>query len=307
MGNINTVAGVISSMQLGVTYAHEHLITHPPQFVVNEDPDLCMNDIEKAVEELNLFSMAGGTAMVEMTTVDYGRNIHALRTIASRVPVHIIAPTGFLKGIYHTHLVRDKTIDQLADVMIREVTEGINGTDSKAGVIKAGTGHNDISNDEEKVLRAAARAQIATGAAISTHTEAGTMGLGQVKIFQSEGVEMEKVIIGHLDRNLDWDYHHALAKEGVYLLYDNVSKEQYHPDSLRIEFIQRLIQKGYGKRVMLSGDFGRKSYFLTQNGGPGYTYILWRFIPWLRKMGISKSEIDDLLVNNPRAVFAISK
>lgn len=306
MGKINTVAGVISGEHLGITYSHEHLITHPPKFVIDEDPDLHLNDIEKAVKELEYFSMAGGNAIVEMTTIDYGRDIDALRIIAARVSVHIIVPTGFLKGLYHEPLVRDKTINQLADVMIGEVTEGIDGSGVKAGVIKAGSGQNNISEEEYKVFKAAARAQCATGAAISTHTQAGTMGLEQVKILLSEGVKPERVIIGHLDRNLDWRYHLALANQGVYLMYDHLSKEHYFPDRLRIEFIMRLIQEGFGKQILLSGDFGRKSYWTTHNSGPGFTYILWRFIPWLRKEGVSQNQIDDMLVNNPRTVFEIS-
>lgn len=306
MGKINTVAGEISGEQLGITYSHEHLITHPPKFVIDEDPDLHLDDIDKAVKELEYFSMAGGNTIVEMTTIDYGRDIDSLRMIAARAPVHIIVPTGFLKGLYHAPLVRDKTINQLADVMIREVTEGIDGSGVKAGVIKAGSGQNNISEEEDKVLKAAARAQRATGATISTHTQAGTMGLEQVKILRSEGVQPERMIIGHLDRNLDWGYHLALANQGVYLMYDHISKEQYFPDRLRIEFIVRLIGAGFGKQILLSGDFGRKSYWTTQNGGPGFTYILWRFIPWLRKEGISQSQIEDMLVNNPKTVFEIS-
>jgi len=306
MSKIQTVTGTISGDQLGVTYSHEHLITRPPQPVIDEDPDLCLDSIEKAVQELEYFSMAGGEAIVEMTTIDYGRDINALRTIASHVPVHIVAPTGFLKGAYHAPLVRDRSITQLVDVMVREVTEGIDGTDSKAGVIKAGSGHNQISDEEEKVLRAAARAQLETGAAISTHTQAGTMGLEQVEILRAEGVDAGRIIIGHLDRNLDWDYHRALANGGVYLMYDHLSKEKYAPDSRRVEFIKTLIQEGFGRQILLSGDFGRRSYWTSQGGGPGFTYILWRFIPWLREAGVSESQIEDMLVNNPRVALEMA-
>ena len=168
--------------------------------------------------------------------------------------------------------------------------EGVDGTDIKAGVIKAASSLNTITANEEKVFRAAARAHHMTGAAISTHTEVGTMGLEQIQLLISEGVEPERIIIGHVDRKLEWDYHLTLWKTGVTLSYDQISKEKYAPDSQRVEFILRAVNAGFGKQIVLSGDLARKSYWPSYGtgGGPGLTYILWRFIPWLRSEGLER-------------------
>ena len=96
-------------------------------------------------------------------------------------------------------------------------------------------------------------------------------------------VDPQRIIIGHTDRDLDWDYHIGLLQTGVNLIYDQLSKEKYQPDSKRVEFILKLVKAGFGKQIMLSGDLARKSYWPSYGnwGGPGLTYILWRFVPWL--------------------------
>jgi phosphotriesterase-related protein len=167
---------------------------------------------------------------------------------------------------------------------------------------------NAITPNEEKVFRAAARAHRLTGAPITTHTEVGTMGLEQIQLLLSEGVAPQRIVIGHVDRQLDWDYHTQMLRAGVTLGYDQISKEKYAPDSQRAEFIVRLVQEGFGKQIVLGGDLARKSYWPSYGtgGGPGLTYILWRFVPWLRSEGVSEDAIQDLLVHNPARVMSIA-
>lgn len=135
------------------------------------------------------------------------------------------------------------------------------------------------------------------------------MGREQIELLRSEGVDPQRLIIGHTDRKLDWDYHVTLLKTGVTLIYDQLSKEKYHPDSKRVEFILRLVKEGFGKQLMLSGDLARKSYWPSYGnwGGPGLTYILWRFVPWLCSEGLAASAIDDLLVHTPARMLQIRK
>ena len=200
-------------------------------------------------------------------------------------------------------------MEELAERFTRDVTEGMDGTTVRAGAIKAASSLNAITANEEKVFRAAARAQRATGAAISTHTEAGTMGLEQVALLRAEGVAPERIIIGHLDRKLEWDYHLALARTGVYLGYDQISKEKYVPDSRRVEFILRLAAEGHARQILLAGDLARKSYWPAYGtgGGPGLTYILWRFVPWLRAEGLGEEALQAILVENARRVLSIDR
>ena len=135
------------------------------------------------------------------------------------------------------------------------------------------------------------------------------MGLEQVALLRAEGVAPERIIIGHVDRKLEWDYNLALARTGVYLGYDQISKEKYVPDSRRVEFILRLAAEGHARQILLAGDLARKSYWPAYGtgGGPGLTYILWRFVPWLRAEGLGEEALQDILVENARRVLSIDR
>jgi phosphotriesterase-related protein len=239
-----------------------------------------------------------------MSPQDYNRNPVMLRRLSEKTGVHIVAVTGYIKSASADALVQDKSINAIADELINDVKLGMKGTDIKAGLLKAGSSLNKITSNEEKILRAAARAQRETGALISTHTEAGTMALEQIAIFKDEGVPVEKILIGHMDRKLKYDYHLEVAKMGVTLGYDQFSKEKYAPDFQRIDFIQKLFKAGYGKQISISGDLARRSDLTSYGGGPGYTFILWRIIPWLKKLGFNQDEVDQLFITTPRRLLA---
>lgn len=296
---IRTVLGDIEANKLGACYMHEHLLGHPPANL--SEPDLVLDSEQAAIREMNWFKEAGGRSLVEMSTPDYGRNATGLQRVSQASGVHIISATGYNKEKFSAPFLQNAGVDELAERFIREVQVGMDGTGIRAGVIKASSSLNSLSPLAEKLFRAAARAHLATGAPVSTHTEAGTMALEQVELLASEGVRPERVIIGHMDRRLDWDYHLKLVETGAYLGFDQLSKEKYFPDRQRIDFIQRLIEAGYGKQIVLSGDLARRSYLpgYGTGGGPGFTYILWRFIPWLREAGVSQAAIEDLILHNP--------
>ncbi|MCX6041564.1 MAG: hypothetical protein NTV69_10550, partial [Caldilinea sp.] len=160
MSKIRTVLGDIDPPALGVTYMHEHVITHPPASFL--DRDLAMESIAAATRELSHFHAAGGRSLVEMTPRDYGRDPLALREIATATGVQIICTTGWLKDKLCRPLVAERTVADLADEMIREITVGIDETGVRAGVIKAASSLNTITPAEEKVFRAAARAHLGT-------------------------------------------------------------------------------------------------------------------------------------------------
>jgi 5-phospho-D-xylono-1,4-lactonase len=307
MSVIRTVLGDIAASELGVCYPHEHLLTAPPASA--GDPDFTMDSEDAAIAELGSFRTAGGRAIVEMSPRDYGRNPLGLRRVAQASGVHVICTTGWHKAKFSEAWVANRSVDDLADEMIRDIEEGIDGTGVRAGLIKGASSLDTITDSEEKVFRAAARAQRATGVMISTHTEAGTMGLEQIELLRSEGIDPGRIVIGHIDRRMDLEYQRALLATGATIIYDQLSKEKYYPDSLRVEFIGKLVADGFGKQIMLSGDLARRSYWPSYGrwGGPGLTYILWRFVPWLREAGITDEVIDDILVHTPARVLGMGE
>ncbi|MCK9248310.1 MAG: hypothetical protein M0P31_04950 [Solirubrobacteraceae bacterium] len=309
MSTVHTVLGEIDPGLLGATYCHEHLLTQPGEHLTKGSDDTVLDDLDKSAAEMELFRQAGGRAIVELSASEYGRDAAGLATLSERTGVHVIAATGHImegywRGVVDVGAMSDT---ELVDEMIRDLTVGFpEAPHVKAGVIKVGTSKDAVHPDEERMLRAAAIAQRETGAPISTHTTAGTIPTEQVRIFEDAGADLDHVIIGHQDRRLSWDDHLAVVKSGCYIGYDCISKEHYEPEAQRIAFTRRMIDEGFGDRVCLSGDIARRSYLTSYGGGPGFTYILWRFVPWLWQEGVSREATDRLLVDNPARLFTWS-
>lgn len=304
-GLVRTVCGDVPAAHLGLTLCHEHLITEPAPRL-RDGGDLVLDDEARAVQELQLFAQAGGGALVELTVAEFGRDVAALNRISIATGVHVIAATGHVSVDYWEGVldVPALTVDELVEEMVSDLTIGIDGTSIRAGIIKAGSSRDLITEAEARVLTAAARAQVATGAPITTHTTAGTMAADQARILVGAGADPRQVCLGHLDRRLRYEEHRALARDGFTLGYDCVSKDWYEPDARRVETIVRLVEDGLGDHVCLSGDLARRSSWVSWGGGPGFTYIPWRFVPWLRRAGLDDAAIRQLTVETPARLLA---
>ncbi len=296
--HVMTALGPIAPGALGLTLHHEHVIAKPMD-VGSQDPDLLLDSVDAAVAELEDAFAHGLRGIVDMTPADYGRDPKAILWVAQRVPVHVIVITGHHKHLHAAPWVRDKSVEEIAAQSIEEIRVGIDGTDMRAGAIKAGTSLNEITEVEERVLRAAARAHLATGAPISTHTDKGTMALEQVAILREEGVTPERVVIGHLDFALDEDYLLRVLDTGVFVSFDQISKTKYAPDEERAAMLAKLAARGHLKQLLVSGDLARKSYWLAYEGGPGFRYLIESFPVMLMEAGLTAAEVRTILVENP--------
>lgn len=297
MSNIRTVLGDIKKEKLGFTYSHEHLWTNPPKS--QKDRDLELTDYEASVSELWRFKRAGGESLLDATTLDYGRDASKLIRMSKETGVNVVATSGFNKHIYFPKWIEALTIEEITQKLVRDVTIGMDGTNAKAGFLKAGSWDQLIHPLEEKVTRAVARAQLQTDAPIWLHTEAGTMGMEMLDILEGEGVDLSKVAVGHSDRNADPYYHVQLAERGAYVQFDGTSKIKYYPDSTRVSLVKNMIDNGFSKQLLISADMGRQQYLHAYGGGPGFEYILKKYIPRLLDEGISQEYIDEIFINNP--------
>jgi predicted metal-dependent phosphotriesterase family hydrolase len=297
---VRTVGGDVESGALGRVYCHEHLLTRPGDHLVEDDVDLILDDQRRALAELEIFRSSGGGSMVEVTTPEFGRDLDGLRELSERSGVGIVGVTGHVSEEYWRGVLNlDETSQtDLVTEFLHDLTIGTS-TGTKAGAIKAGSSRGRVTLTEEKILRAAANAQRESGAPITTHTTAGTAALDQVRVLEAAGADLGKVCIGHLDRRLVWADHFALAREGVFLGYDCISKEKYEPDWKRVDFIVRLSDAGFASQILLSADMARRSYLESWRGAPGYRYILEVFVERLRRAGLSPSQVDRLLIDNP--------
>lgn len=326
MAFIRTFHGDINSDELGLTYSHEHIVCRPPYWVEKKVDDLLLDDKEKSKLDVLDFKSLGGQAIVDATAIDYGRDVQAVREIAEETGVKIIGTAGFNKsflwsavipehlkkttGNYQTYYewIDNASINELTEFVVKEVEIGLQNTDIPGGQVKFGTDYNRITPLEEKTLRAVARAHHETKAPMHSHTEAGTMALEQIELLRSEGINLEYMSFGHMDRNPDPFYHEKIAQTGAFLSFDGISKIKYAPESTRINCILELVNRGYEDQILVSGDTARKSYYKHYDYGLGLENILgkWvpRFIEEANQRGYEGEKlVDKFFIHNPKRCF----
>ncbi|MBI9049835.1 MAG: hypothetical protein JEZ00_10470 [Anaerolineaceae bacterium] len=302
---IRTVLGDIDANTLGISTCHEHLIWQVPN-APHADPDLGFDSIPAAVAEMRYFKQAGGQALVEMTTSEIGRAPLDLQQISQATEIHVIAASGHHKDKFSASALQGQSVDEIAEGIFNDITYGMDGTNIRAGIIKAASSNNEITEMEQRIITAAAIAHRETGAPVSTHTEGGTFAVEQATMLVQNSIAPEKILIGHLDRNLPMETYIKLANLGVYLGFDQIGKEKYWPDQERVSLISEMIKAGFGNRILLSCDCARKSSWHTHNPRvKGPSYLLMKFVPMLRQANITENYIQQLLLENPARFLAI--
>ena len=297
---IRTVKGDINPNKLGITMCHEHFIVDLS--IVRKDNESKIETVEEVVPEIKKMMDLGVCSTIEVTTNDMYRDVKKLKEISEITNLNIVAATGFYLSEYHPEWLKDATPEEIAEVMINDLTKGIDNTDIKAGVIgEIASSPKEFVGQEKKVLLASAIAHKKTGAAVSTHTGIFTSKETVDTLIQN-GVEPDKIIIGHQDLINDTDYHINLLKRGVNIGFDTCGKVSYQLDETRADNIVKLINAGYGDHIMLSNDISRRSYF-TSAGKFGYTAVMNRIIPMLKERGVKQEDINKLLIDNPARIF----
>lgn len=298
---IQTVTGKISSSELGVCSAHEHLCIDLSR--IKKDPDTILDDVGGMEEELRRFKSAGGRSMVEVTNDGMGRDASLLKKLSETTGVNIIASTGFYKDPFLPEQSASWNRDDFAGRMLDEIRDGIEGTEVYPGIIgEVGSSHHEIKPIEKELLMGAGIAGIESGLPVTTHTTLGTMGVEQVELFSKLGLSMDQLIIGHQDLNTDDERILAVLESGAYVGFDTIGKNNYRKDTERIRLIKCLFERGFGSRILLSTDLTRKSHW-HKYGGIGYDYVLHSFVPLLKENGFSEDDIHMLLVKNPARAF----
>jgi len=246
-----------------------------------------------------------------MTVKGWGRDVAVLREISMRSGIHVVATSGFYVEACLPAFARTASVEQLTEFLLRELIEGADGTTIRTGLLKSGVGRPVIEGVELRCAQAVARAQRTTGVAITTHTSAssrfeilgGNLGSQHLDVFEAEGVDPGRVIIGHTDENADIRQLLALAKRGAYVQFDVIGKTHWLLDETRVELLARLVDGGHADRLLLSTDRNRVSE-LKVMGGPGYDHLLRSFVPKLRQAGFDEGTLRQILVTNPARILA---
>jgi len=340
---VQTVLGLIDGNELGLTLPHEHLLLDlTVRFKLPDDSistrirarekvslenigwlrfhlfenldNLMLDNEELAIKEAYRFKLTGGKSIVDVTNWGIGQDPQALVRIARATGLNIIMGTG-----YYTmdsgcaEVLKNKTEEEIFNDIVRDVMEGTDGI--CPGIIgEIGADSWPLHDIEMKSLRAAVRAQRATGAALTIHPGRFEESPLQIlKIIDKAGADLSRAVIEHIDRTAySFESMVAMAKTGCYLEFDCFSMEGYYPrrygvfdtpnDATRVNYIIRLIDKGYLNQILIGTDTAMKMR-LVAYGGPGYAHIPENVIPLMRAKGAPDDTITTITVENPRRML----
>jgi phosphotriesterase-related protein len=343
-GQVMTVLGPIPVEDLGVTLTHEHILSdvgcngpepqeasrkhlfhHPLTIDIlgevrvlpqsNRDNQR-LTDTSLLSDEVARFAHLGGQSIVEVTLDGFGRDVVGLQEVSRRSGVNIVASAGYYIELSHPPRLRSMSIDDIADEIVRDVTEGVPGTGVRAGSLGELGIDVDFTAQEEKCLRAACRASARTQVPLTIHTPGGSARSHEYRrrildIVEAEGADIRHTIIEHVYiRPSDFDSQLEIAARGAFLGYDGIScdfnwgfRGSGPCDHELAVDIRRLIDAGFINQVLLSHDVHLK-IMLTAYGGGGYGYLLRTFLPRLREQGVTDEQIHTILVDNPRRYFS---
>jgi len=310
MPSVNTVSGALDTAELGFTLMHEHILVQSPGLKENLPVMDRQTEIDKATLKLNDVMSRGVKTFVDLTPADW-RDIPFVKEVVARSGMQVIVATGIYWEVPpYFRTLGQRTAEQIADLFVRDITDGIMDTGVRAGIIKCATDETGVTADVERILRASAKAHRATGVPISTHTHAASkVGLKQQDIFESEGVDLTRTVIGHSGDSDDLDYLTTLIKRGSYIGMDRFGLDQFLPQDKRVSTIAKLCEMGYAEKMVLSHDASCYFDWAPEQLIPlvvpnwHFNYISDVVIPDLKNAGVTEDQIDTMTVDNPRRIF----
>ncbi len=340
-GKILTVKGPIEPKLLGPTIMHEHVLidyrgkpgdriksatnasfyeepvtlgnlSKMRTWVSENQDNLLLSDVDLALREVLDFKRWGGSGIVDCTSIGLGRDPSGLLQISNASGLHLIMGSGFYIESFHPPDMDQRTVEDLAKIIIRDVTVGVAGTPIRSGIIgEVGVGRG-LKASELKGARAAARASRATGAAISFHhAGAGEEKFTTLDLVASEGADLNRVIIGHANHiATDIPYMKRLLERGVYIQFDLFGEViprlgRIHDYEVAQSIVQ-LVKDGHADRLLLSQDVCTKTMLKTY-GGMGFSYVMEFVLPELRRRGVAEEALRLIMVENPQRVLTFAK
>lgn len=308
MATINSVLGPLDTSELGFTLMHEHLLCGFAGVSENYPEFLGRDFMDKIFDGLTRAKDGGVSTVVDATTLDLGRDVNVMVQAARRTGVNVIACTGWWLDI--PPFFEGVSPNQFADMFIREIRQGICGTEVKAGILKAASDISGLTPAEGLVLRGVARAHLETGTPIMLHSyPAGRVGEQQLAVLKEEGVDLRRVKLDHSNDTADVEYLIWVLEQGCYLGLDRYPGRNVSPLA-RTKTMKALIDAGYEDRlcpshdcllarVMADNPMVSEEERLRLNPH-GYMYMKKVVFPWLQEMGVSESTMARLCVEGPR-------
>jgi 5-phospho-D-xylono-1,4-lactonase len=313
---VRTVLGDIDPVELGVTYAHEHLVIDGGA-PVRMNPDFDLGDVERMAGEVADAVAFGLHAVVDAMPCDCGRNVVKLAELSRRSGIHIIGPTGLHHERYYgpEHWSITHSVDALAERFTLDVTVGIDANDyagsdvrrtpHRAGVIKIAGSQGGPSTRDRRIFEAAAATHLATGAPILTHCEGGTGALEQIQALADFGVSPSHVAVSHVDKVVDRGYHRDVLATGAFAEYDG-SFRWGDAANGTLQLLEWALEDDHIGGILLGMDAARQGYYHAYGGSPGLAWLLDGFAGLMRTRGLGDVVQRRLFVENPARAFAFA-
>jgi phosphotriesterase-related protein len=304
---LHTLTGPVRANQLRLILPHEHIFVDLRGPFA---PDYAQAEVDDVIQLMKPYLTAawniGVTAIMECTPPGVGRNLSVLRRVAEITPIRILTPTGIYREAFMPLAMRKLTAEDLADLWIRELSQGIEDTPIQAGFIKLAMSDNGPTDLEIRNLEAAAKASQATGAVIASHTINGTIMQCELRVLEKAGLNPDRFVWVHADAEPNPELHLEAARRGAYIEFDAIgARSDLTP---QLEYTIALIDAGYANHILLSHDAGW--YEPGQPGGRpsggvrGFTTLVEDFLPLLRTHGVEEGTIHQITVVNPFEAFA---
>ncbi|RXZ30937.1 hypothetical protein D9O50_17365 [Oxalobacteraceae bacterium CAVE-383] len=299
---IRTVTGDLAAIT-GPILCHEHLQI---DLCCQKGPDVVLGeaDQEDVINDLGAAMKFGLKAVVDLSVFGSGRNAPGLRQISERAGLPVICAAGFYWDPT-PQAVYDSPIEVLRDIMIREVTEGVEGTDIRAGIIKIGTHRGAIIPEADKLFKAAAMASLATGAAVVTHTSAVDQAFWHLDTLERAGMDPARILISHMGAAKDIVELVEVARRGSLLGIDKVGFIARRSNAELADLVRDACEAGLEKQIILSSDVARRDR-LMRHGGSSYGAVFSDFFPMLRERGVSAGQIDVMMCRNPQRILNLA-
>jgi phosphotriesterase-related protein len=316
LSTVETVRGPVELSELGPTLMHEHVFVLDPEALQNYghvwgasywDEEVRVAD---AVVKLQAVVDAGIRTIVDPTAIGLGRSIPRIQRINAEVDLNIVVATGVYAFLELPNFLRYRSVEQIAELFVREIREGIDDTGVRAAFLKCAVEEHGLAGDLPTIVRAVAAASRETGAPIMVHTNAAARsGSLALEAFLAEGVEPGKLIIAHVGDSNDLDYHREIADRGAIIGHDRFGIEHFNPNKNRIETLATLVHEGYADRIVLSHDAACFMDFFTgdekfSGEEPDYLLISNTVLPALRDAGVTQEQIDTMTIENPARYFS---
>ncbi|MHB8465689.1 MAG: phosphotriesterase family protein [Acidimicrobiales bacterium] len=318
MAIVQTARGAVEADRLGATLMHEHVFVLSTEIQANYEVGWDEEArVAQAIERLNELKAAGIDTIVDLTVIGLGRCLPRIARIAEATDINIVVATGLYTYNELPHWFHFRGpgtpmdgAEPMVEMFVNDITEGIAGTNVRAGILKCATDRPGLTPGVERVLRAVAQAHKATGAPISTHTDARLRrGLEQQRVFAEEGVDLSQVVIGHSGDTEDLEYLEALMDAGSYIGMDRFGVDVYLPFEARVRTVAELCRRGRADQIVLSHDAAcHMDWFddgMLAASSPrwNYLHISNDVLPALREQGVSDDQIEQMLVVNPRRIL----